>query len=79
MATHNIDPRNSFMPSKEFLAAVAKPDLVVLADPEAKPDEWKPPLSARSKADLVTMALEMAEEMGVDPESGEAAPVVSVS
>ena len=27
---------------------------------------------------LVTMALEMAEEMGVDPESGEAAPVVSV-
>ena len=28
---------------------------------------------------LVTMALEMAEEMGVDPESGEAAPVVSVS
>ena len=28
---------------------------------------------------LVEMALEMAEEMGVDPESGEAAPVVSVS
>ena len=27
---------------------------------------------------LVTMALEMAEEMGVDPESGEA-PIVSVS
>ena len=28
---------------------------------------------------LVEMALEMAEEMGVDPESGEAAPAVTVS
>ena len=28
---------------------------------------------------LVEMALEMAEEMGVDPESGEATPVVTVS